>query len=275
MDNFLQYYYVKLKENFDNPELELRILLKKTSYNNKNIILSNFNFEDVNLNKFIEAFQRRLKREPISKIFNTKSFWKYNFFVNENVLDPRPETEVIIEQILKLYPNRNESLRILDMCTGSGCLAISLAKEYPNSKLVATDISTKAISIAKINSKKLNCYKQITFYKCDLISKIEEFDIVVANPPYLSKAEFDKTLPEVHLYDPRIALVALNNGYEIYDKIAKILPRICNSKSKIFLEVCSMKVKKIINLLKFNNIKCLAVKKDLQKLNRVLILKKS
>ena len=127
MSSFLINYHEQLKKIFSNPNLELRTLLNNSSINKREIFLNNFKIEDINLIAFINAFNRRINREPISKIYNKKSFWKYNFFVNNNVLDPRPETETIIEKILEYYPNKQQSLKILDMCTGSGCLAISVA----------------------------------------------------------------------------------------------------------------------------------------------------
>ena len=274
MNSFLQ-NHIKELTFFSNPELELRILLNKTSLNKKEIIFSNFNVKDIDLKKFNKVFERRIKREPISKIFNEKSFWKYNFFVNQDVLDPRPETELIIEQVLNNYPNKNQQLKILDMCTGSGCLAISLAKEYKKAKIQATDISFKALKIANINANKLDCNSQIVFTQCNVLKKKEIFDIIVSNPPYLSEEEYYKTSAEIRLFEPKIALVANNRGFEFYQKIANILPNIINSESKAFIEIGSSQAKKTINIFKSNNIRCSKVVKDIQNLNRLLILNKS
>ena len=101
MNNFLDSHLKKLSNHFDYPELELRVLLNKASNTDKEIFLSNFNIEKINIQIFKDSFDRRLKKEPISKIFNSKEFWKYNFYVNEFVLDPRPETELMIEKVLK------------------------------------------------------------------------------------------------------------------------------------------------------------------------------
>ena len=149
MNNFLQLHLNALSKKFSNPSLELRVLLNKSSINNKDIIFSNFDIKNINLKKFSKALSRRLKREPISKIYNSKNFWKYNFYVNKNVLDPRPETELILEKVLEYFPNKKDNLKILDLCTGSGCLAICLAKEYFNSEITAIDISPKALNVAK------------------------------------------------------------------------------------------------------------------------------
>tara|TARA_Y100001970_G_C14223487_1_gene854110 strand:+ start:691 stop:1518 length:828 start_codon:yes stop_codon:yes gene_type:complete len=274
MNDFLKIYIEKLKANFPNPELELRVLLNKCSINKKQIILSNFNIKDIDTFAFNNAFERRINGEPISKIFNLKSFWKYDFFVDNNVLDPRPETELIIEKVLKYFPNFDKPIKILDMCTGSGCLAISLAKEYINCKVVATDISKQALNIAKYNAKKLGCSKKINFINCDLINNIQTFDIIVSNPPYLSNLDYSRADKEIKLYEPKIALLAFQEGYEYYNRISKLLPKLLTKKSKAFLEIGFSQTKKIISILKSNNINCLKIAKDIQDLDRVLILNK-
>ena len=275
MNNFLQEHIKILEKKFINPELELRVLLKNSLIKNKEIIFSNFNINDINLSKFNYAFERRIKNEPTSKIFNIKSFWKYDFFVNEDVLDPRPETEIIIESVIKLFPTKNKKLKILDMFTGSGCLAISLAKEYPNSSIVATDISKRAIEIAKINAKKLSCNNQINFKNCNLINEILDYDIITANPPYLSEEEYSQTSKEIQLFEPKIAFIASEDGYEYYNKIAKILPSLLNKNSRAFIEIGLNQAEKTTNIFESNNINCLKVVKDLQNFNRVLILNKT
>ena len=275
MNDFLINYFEKLKLISSSPELELKILINKSSINNKEIIISNIRLEDIDLIKFKIFFDRRIKREPISKIFNSKSFWKNDFFVNSDVLDPRPETELIIENVLRYYPNQTKDFQILDICTGSGCLAISLAKEYPNSNITATDISLKALDVAKINANNLNCSDRIEFIKNDIFQKKKKFDIIVSNPPYLSELEYGKTSEEIRGFEPKIALVALNNGYEFYYKIANILPKILSNQSKVFLEIGSSQAEKVINIFKSYNINCLKVAKDIQNFNRLLILNKT
>ena len=275
MNKLLNNYLLQLKKKFPNPELELRALLNKSSKNNKEVVLSNLDISNIDLKKFINYFKRRIKNEPISKISNSKSFWKYDFFVNTDVLDPRPESELIIEKILEYYTNINQTLKILDICTGSGCLAISLAKEYRNALITATDISEAAINVAKINSNKLKCIKQINFVQCDILNKYESYDIVISNPPYLSEHEYSKVSSEIKLFEPKIALVAKKNGLEFYKKIANILPRILSIKSLAFIEIGSNQAEQVIAIFKSKNIVCLRIVKDIQSLNRVLILNKS
>jgi len=275
MNDFLKNHLNILKKNFLNPDLELRIMLSNCSIKKKKIFLSNFNIDDINLIKFNKAFQRRLNREPISKIFNKKSFWKYDFFVNKDVLDPRPETELIIEKILDFYPDKTKSLKFLDMCTGSGCIAISLAKEYLKATIDATDISFEALKVAKKNATKLNCSKQINFIKCNLVNKIQAYDIVISNPPYLSNLEYKKTAHEIQLFEPKKALVAAKEGFYFYHKIANILPNLLENKCMGFLEIGSKQAEKVKDIFSAGNFYSLRIAKDIHNLDRLLIIKKS
>ena len=275
MNKFLIDCLFQLKKKFLNPELELRILLNKSSKNNKEVILSNLDNLNIDLTKFNNYFQRRIKNEPISKIINSKSFWKYDFFVNSDVLDPRPETELMIEKILELFPLKEKKLRILDMCTGSGCIAITLAKEYPNSIIIATDISLKAIEIAKFNAKELKCENRVNFISCDLINRIDKYDVVVCNPPYLSNIEYNKTSLEIQKYEPKIALVGLKEGYDFYYRISKILPKLLDINSRAFIEIGALQAKKTIDIFKLENIDLMDLITDIQNHDRLLILKKT
>jgi len=276
MNSFLQDNLHFLRNNnIPYPELELRVLLNKSSVIDKEIIFSNFELCSIDQKFFYQAIKRRANHEPISKIFNEKKFWKYSFFVNENVLDPRPETELVIEKVIKYFPKKNEKLKILDICTGSGCLAISLAREYENAIITATDISSKALKVAQINSNKLCYNKNIQFTKCNLIKKIDTYDIVVSNPPYLTALEYNKTTKEIQSYEPKIALIAGTDGLKFYRNIANLMPKILSKTSFAFVEIGNNQAKEVIQIFNNKKIKCLELAKDIQHLNRLIVLKKS
>ena len=193
MNDFIISNLKKLKEKkIPNPEIDLRVLLNYSKNSKNEIILSNFNLNQININLFYKLLDRRLSNEPISKIINRKSFWKDIFYVNNFVLDPRPETEAIIEESIKLIKNKNSNLKILDIGTGSGALAISLAREFVNSDILAIDISDKAINVANKNiiNKKLNNQIQLKKTTIDFINN--KFDLIVCNPPYLTKKRNEK-----------------------------------------------------------------------------------
>ena len=198
MNNLIKLSLKKLKiHNIPNPDLDLRILLNYSSKSKKEIFLSNFNDTDIDLHKFHSILNRRLNFEPISKIINKKNFWKYDFYVDHNVLDPRPETELIIEESLKLLTKKNKKINILDLGTGSGCLAVCLAKEFINSRITAIDISPKAMKVASKNFNIHKCKNRITKRICTVESVNKKFDLIVSNPPYLSKDDYQKTSEEI------------------------------------------------------------------------------
>ena len=276
MNNFIESHLTQLKKkNFLNPEIELRTLLNFSSVKNKNIFFCNFEINQIDIDKFNFLFERRVSYEPISKIVNNKEFWSYNFFVNNKVLDPRPESEFLIEMVKKYFTNYDSSIKICDLGTGSGCLAIVLAKIYKNSKITATDISNEAIKVAKMNSIKHNVTNQINFINCNWISKIEEFDLIISNPPYLSHNGYTNCDDGIKYFEPREALEAGSDGLRAYKEIALIASKIMNMSSILILEISENKKDRILNI--FNNyyIKNIEIIKDYQSIDRVLVMKKT
>ena len=264
---------LKLHE-FSYPEIELRALLNNCSNSKKEIILSNFNLNQIDQLLFDSSFKRRLNNEPIAKIFQKKNFWKYNFFVNNDVLDPRPETELIIEEVIKKYKNKNKYLEVADLGTGSGCLAISIAKEFKNSNILATDISYLAIDVAKFNAKKFNVENRIKFECSNWIKDIKIFDIIISNPPYLSTHEYSEVSKDIKLYEPKIALIGGTDGLDCYRQIATKLKKITDNNSLCFFEIGINQKKECISIFKEFGVKCLEIIKDYQNIERILVFKK-
>ena len=204
------------KKKIPNPELDLRVLLNHASNNKKDIILSNFNIKDIDINYFNILIKKRLNHEPISKIINKKYFWKDEFYVNYDVLDPRPESEIIIQEVLKNVDDIHKEIKILDIGTGSGCLSISIAKELKNSKITAIDISDKALKVAKKNIKLHNIKNQINIMKSDFRELKNKYDIVISNPPYLSKTEYNQIHEGIKKFEPKIAFQGGLDGLKFY-----------------------------------------------------------
>jgi len=276
MNNFIKTHLEVLQENnFTDPIVELRALLNKTSILKKEIILSNFNINQINLSLFQLAFERRIKKEPLAKIFQEKNFWKYSFTVNENVLDPRPETELIIETVEKYFQNKKQKLKIIDLGTGSGCLAISLAKEYKNSMITATDISNSALEVAIKNSKKFNVCKQIKFKCCNWLETKKNFDVVVTNPPYLTDNEYNNLSKEIKLYEPKIGLKGGKDGLSCFREIAYKIQKITHFNSLCFVEIGYNQKDKCINIFEEFDMYCTDIIVDYQNYERILIFKRN
>jgi len=271
MNNLIQDSLIKLKQNnINNPELDLRILLKHASKNNNEIILSNLNIDNIDIDKFKTSLQKRIDRHPIAKIINNKSFWKYDFYVNNFVLDPRPETELIIAEVLNIYKNKNLQLKILDIGTGSGCIAISLAKEYKNAEITAIDVSQEALEVAAKNLKIHNCVKQIQLKLIDFKNIDSKFDLIVSNPPYLTNDQFENADPEVKNFEPKLALVGGDDGLEFYREYSNTLQNLMNINSYFICEIGMNQRQYCEEIFQNSGLNLSNIVNDLQGIERIL-----
>lgn len=210
---------------------------------------------------------------PIQYITNSQEFMKLKFYVDENVLIPQPDTETIVEKIIKDYEGKK--VKILDLCTGSGAIGISLAKYIEESEVTALDISMKALQIAKLNAEKNLVHKKMKFILSDMFEKIEneKFDIIVSNPPYI-ESDTIKTLEKQVQNEPSIALDGGKDGLKFYKIIADYAWKYLNVNGKIYLEIGYNQKEKVIKLLEnntnYNDIICI---RDLSGNDRMIIAK--
>ena len=275
MNNLIKNSLNKLKQkNIYNPELDLRILLKHSSKKNNEIILSNFKLDDINIVKFKSLLQKRVNRQPIAKIINNKSFWKNDFYVNNFVLDPRPETELIIEEALRIYKNKNLKLKILDIGTGSGCIAISLAKEFKNAVITAIDISKEALNVAEKNLKMHNCNNNVQLKMVDFKKINTKFDLIVSNPPYLTKNQFHNSDPEVKNFEPKLALVGGDDGLKFYREYSNNLQNLMHKYSNFVCEIGINQRADCEEIFKNSGLYINKIVKDLQGIERILSFSK-
>lgn len=269
-------YSSKLKSS--SPILDIELLLQKTTNKNKEYL---YTYPDKQLTtkqlvKFKQLFKRRQKGEPIAYILGYQEFFNLKFKVNKNVLIPRPETEIIIEEVIKY--SKNKKLNFADIGVGSGAIIIALAKNTKNGKFYGTDISSKALNIAKQNAKKHKV--KITFFKGNLLKPLKDIkiDIITANLPYLDKAE-KNLLPSSDTrglqFEPRIAWDGGDDGLKYYKEFFSQIKKINLKPKAIFLEIGHSQAKKIKKLAK----KALSqykfkVKKDLCGFDRIVIISK-
>ena len=271
MNNLVYLSLQKLRDKkIYNPELDLRILLNHSSKIKKQIFLNNLNINDIDIDYFNSLLQKRLNYEPISKIIKKKNFWKYDFFVNSNVLDPRPETELIIEEVLSNIKDRKKQYKILDIGTGSGCLAICLAKELTNSKITAIDISKTAINVAKKNIKLKKLEHQIDLKLIDINKIKDRYDIIVSNPPYLTECEYEKAQEEIKNFEPKVALVGGLDGLQIYRILSKKIDYIMTNNSYFVCEIGKGQLDSIKDIFQNTNLILKKISKDLNKIDRTL-----
>ena len=275
MKNFIKDHLIEIKKhNFSNPELELRVLLNHCSVNGNVVFLNNFTIDKINVRKFYSVFKRRMNHEPTSKIFNKKEFWSLDFIVNKFVLDPRPESEFLIQTIKEYFTELQSNIKICDLGTGSGCLTITLAKIYKESRITATDISKEALKIAKKNSKKHCVENQIKFINCDWAPTTDRFDLVVSNPPYLSFNQYDNCGINIKNFEPKISLVGGKDGLKSYRQISEIAYSILHNNSFLIIEIGKSQTDDIKNIFINKDLKLIKIVKDYQQIDRVLVLKK-
>ena len=268
---------LKLSTNNIPPINERKIILKNILQQSDESIASNLekNLEVKDINTYKSFLIRRLNQEPLAQIIKNKNFWKNNFFINNACLIPRFDSEVIIEAVIKTFKNRQQKLSILDIGTGSGCLIISLLNEYKKSFGVGIDTSVKALQAANINKIKMSLKNRLrlinTSYKKYDPS---DFDIIVTNPPYISKDEINKISKEVRIFEPIRALYAQSNGLKHYKEIILKLQK-PKKKQIIFFEIGHKQCDVVTKLLKINGFRILDVFNDLSGIPRCIVTKKN
>ncbi len=216
------------------------------------------------------ALRRRLLQEPISHIVGYREFWKSKFFVNQTVLDPRPETEQIVERVLK---DPSPKLSILDLGTGTGCLAISIALEKPSHRVFASDISLDAIKVAKFNAKRLGA--GVNFIHSDWFANINRtFDMIISNPPYVRTRDFFRLPLNIQRFEPRLALDGGKFGVDCINQIARKLNQYLNPAGTAILEIGIGQKEMVRKLFNSHGYKQVDIFMDLERKERFVCVKK-
>ena len=253
-------------------KIDSELLLSKVLGKPREEILTNLE-QDINLNnisKYKNLIERRSHKEPIAYITKKKEFWSKIFIVNSDTLIPRPETELMVEKLCKIFRDREISL--LDIGTGSGCIIVSLLGELNKSKGVGIDISKKALLIAKKNAKIHNVDNRIKFFNKSF-EKIHNrsFDLIVSNPPYLKSSELNNLDDDIKKYEPILALDGGNDGLDVIKKVIYKAKNILKFKGKLALEIGNEQYLKVSKILKKNSFKIDYIVKDYMENIRCLI----
>jgi release factor glutamine methyltransferase len=254
-------------------QLDTEILMAKALGKSREYIILNhdkvLNIE--NLEYFKKLVHERATRKPIAYLLNKKFFWKSEFYVNKNTLIPRPDTEIIIEQILKVTKNKNY-LRILDIGIGSGCILLSILKERKNYYGTGIDISKDSLEISKINAKKLLVEERIKFYKSDVDKFAQgKYDLIVSNPPYIKKNNLKYLECDVLKFEPRLALDGGLDGLSVIRKVIKKSSELLKKNGKFILEIGFDQKNKVIKLLKNKGFYINSTIKDFAKNDRCIV----
>ena len=278
-----------LKDNsITTPRLEARLLLAKAV--NKDLNWTYLNLEKriskKKLSKYKILIEKKLKKFPTAYLLGYKEFYSMNFKVNKNTLIPRPETEIIIDEIKKNFQNKKK-FSVLDLGTGTGCILLSILREFRNARGIGIDKNLETIKMANINSKKNNLLKRAKFITSDwnqknFFKKIlnvnkkfnghEKFDLVVSNPPYLLKNEMKKLIPEV-TYEPKESLYDNEDGLSFYKRVLPKINSILSKNSYSYFEINPKSLKNIEKICKNNNFYNCQYIEDLSGKKRFVLIK--
>lgn len=257
---FRQVFTTFQKKGLPTPELDARLLCEHAGD------------DSVKLKDYV---RRRLAGEPVSRILGEREFWSLPFKLSPATLDPRPDSETNIEAALKNISDHQQTLRILDLGTGSGCLLLSLLHELPNATGVGVDLAPEAVKTAQENARHLNLSKRAEFMISRWGDQLTEiFDLVISNPPYIPSPEIETLMPEVRAYDPRLALDGGDDGLEAYRQLALCIPPLLNPENPdalVILEIGKGQEDAVRDLMP---LRCTERKADLAGIIRTLIFDK-
>lgn len=237
---------------------------------NPEIILDERQLED-----FFALIARRKNGEPVSHLIGKREFYGVDFLVNKNVLDPRPDSESLIELVLE-FAKKDDELQLLDLGVGSGCLVISLLLLFKNSTAIGVDISNLALEVAAKNALKNQVAPRLNLQKSDLFSALnagQKFDIIISNPPYIPTHQIADLQIEVRDFEPILALDGGVDGMDFYRKIAKEAAQFLKNNGLVFLEIGINQKAEIVEIFQENNFDLIAAKDDLSGIARALCFK--
>ena len=266
--------YQKLKKNdIKSALLDSELLLSKAINKSREFIILNskHNISELDYHYFQELICERSKGKPIAYLIGKKFFWKYEFEINDKVLIPRPDTEIIIEQVLKIYKKKNE-ISFLDIGFGSGCIMLSILKERKDFKATGIDISNHALKVCKINAYKLGVKNRVKLFKSD-IDKFSKgkYDLIISNPPYIKNLDLKYLEKDVIKFEPELALDGGLDGLSEIRKIIKKSSELIKNGGKLILEIAYDQKEEVKQLLKNNSFYINSVIKDLAKNDRCII----
>lgn len=272
--NYLQ------RHGFDEARLNVELLLSHSLQCQRIELYTNFEkpLSKEELKNFRACFERRLAHEPVQYIVGSTSFMGLQFLVDARAFIPRPETETLVEQVMLLCNGRlgGPPIEILEVGTGSGNIAVAVAKLLRGVHVTTIDTSADALIVARANAAAHGVLEQVAFEQLDVFGSIETsvkvpFDILVSNPPYVSESEWNKLQLEVRQFEPRAAVSDQGDGYKYYRRLAQIAPRLLRENGAVIMEVGAGQAERVEQLLKDSRFTDLRVVPDLQDIPRVVL----
>jgi len=257
------------KAGIMDAELDARLLLEFICHTDRNALYAHGDqeIEDEKMHDFLQLIEKRAVHIPLQHLTGEQNFMGLDFLVNEHVLIPRQDTEILVEEIMR---DLHDGIRILDMCTGSGCILLSLLHYSNDCSGVGVDVSEDALAVARQNADRL-AEKQAVFIQSDLFEKVEgSFDLIVSNPPYIRSQEIAGLMPEVREHEPHLALDGKDDGLHFYREIIKGAMPHLKRGGQLFFEIGYDQGEAVQALLAANGYTEIAVVKDYAGLDRVV-----
>ena len=274
IENAIKYAYQELGKNkISSALLDSELLLSKVIKKDRKFILLNFDKELSQSEQvvFKDLILKRSKGKPLAYLTGSKSFWKYDFKINEKVLIPRPDSELIIEQVLRIYKSNN-NLNFLEVGIGSGCISLSILKEKKFFLATGVDLSRDCIKICRYNANKLGVGNRIKLLKTDVDNLIfRKYDLIISNPPYIKKLDLRKLDKEVKDFEPKLALDGGIEGLSVIRKVIMKSSKLIRTHGKLILEIGHDQRERVKKMLNENNFYVNRVLKDLAKNDRCII----
>tara|TARA_B100001939_G_C16929637_1_gene613353 strand:+ start:1080 stop:1925 length:846 start_codon:yes stop_codon:yes gene_type:complete len=264
---------ILLENNIKSSRLDSEILLSKVLEKDRKFIILNLHrpLDSTHYRKFKNLISQRSRRKPIAYLIGKKDFWKYEFYISDAVLIPRPETEIIIEETLRIFRHKTK-LNVLEIGIGSGCILLSILKEKKNCKGVGIDISKKSVELSKINALKLDINDRVKFLKSDVDNFFYgKYDLIVSNPPYIKKHDLKYLELDVAKYEPRLALDGGIDGVSEIIKVIDKSSKLVKKGGKLILEINFDQVSKVKKILNKKGFYINKVLKDLGKNDRCIV----
>ena len=262
----------------ENPRLETRLLIASVLGVESGGIFADIVLNDAQAEAVRRMAAQRTAHKPLDKILGHREFYKADFIVNEDVLSPRPDTEILVEKALQYMPQTARN--VLDLGTGSGCIIESILLEKPDLHGVAVDISLKALKTARQNAEKCGVATRLQlvradWFATDFAAQIgQKFDVIVTNPPYIPSSDIAELAPEVKDHDPRAALDGGADGFDSYRRIAALMPDLLNDGGYVLIEAGIGQAQKIATVFADYGLSLVEIAKDLGGIERCVILRK-
>ena len=274
IENAIKEGFLKLKQNnISSALLDSQLLMSKTINRDQKFITLNpgKDLNNCDYEHFKKLIAHRAKGKPVAYLTKIKSFWNHDFSLNDKVLIPRPDSELIVEQVLEIYKNKKK-MSFLEVGVGSGCLILSILKEKKLFSGIGIDISNHAIKICRINAKKLKIENRIKLFKSDIDNfNLGKYDLIISNPPYIKKLDFKSLKRDIVNFEPWLALDGGLEGLSCFRKIIKKSSELIKKRGKLILEIACDQKRDVINLLKDNGFFINKVLKDLANNDRCII----